>query len=307
LFRHVLNYLRDERLPLGLSRADRTLLLQEAVFDTSEMEMEQAKYYGLDELHESLGGLQEPLPRPAPKAFTGFVPRPQTQELVHEARCSRDVTAPPENEQIRPIQKVPETQQTGFRDFLAQLFPGFRRLVVCDVGHSFATEANPQDIHLQLPGSLEAEQGAEADGSLDRKGPKQTNGWAKRWVTKRKDEEALERFLDKHDFDDIITSRTSSRALSSCFPLRSPELLFPIHVAAKEGNRRVVRILLQRKVDPQQRSSHGRSPLEVVQAASKSKALPHHLDIIQLLENQVQFFTVRELRDRVGSCFIDSA
>ena len=43
------------------------------------------------------------------------------------------------------------------------------------------------------------------------------------------------------------------------------------------------------------------------QAASKSKALPHHLDIIQLLENQVQFFTVRELRDRVGSCFIDSA
>ena len=26
------------------------------------------------------------------------------------------------------------------------------------------------------------------------------------------------------------------------------------------------------------------------QAASKSKALPHHLDIIQLLENQVQFF-----------------
>ena len=42
------------------------------------------------------------------------------------------------------------------------------------------------------------------------------------------------------------------------------------------------------------------------QAASKSKALPHHLDIIQLLENQVQFFTVRELRDRVGSCFIDT-
>ena len=36
------------------------------------------------------------------------------------------------------------------------------------------------------------------------------------------DEEALERFLDKHDFDDIITSRTSSRAFSSCFPLRSP-------------------------------------------------------------------------------------
>mmetsp|Transcript_70794 Transcript_70794/g.156182 ORF Transcript_70794/g.156182 Transcript_70794/m.156182 type:complete len:243 (-) Transcript_70794:24-752(-) len=77
LFRHVLNYLRDERLPLGLSRADRTLLLQEA------------KYYGLDELHESLGGLQEPLPRPAPKAFTGFVPRPQTQELVHEMKTSR--------------------------------------------------------------------------------------------------------------------------------------------------------------------------------------------------------------------------
>lgn len=30
LFRHILNYLRDDRLPLGLSRADRTLLLQEA-------------------------------------------------------------------------------------------------------------------------------------------------------------------------------------------------------------------------------------------------------------------------------------
>jgi hypothetical protein len=38
LFRHVLNYLRDERLPLGLSRADRTLLLQEAVFASREMD-----------------------------------------------------------------------------------------------------------------------------------------------------------------------------------------------------------------------------------------------------------------------------
>ena len=77
LFRHILNYLREGRLPLGLSRADRTLLLQEA------------KYFGLEELHISLGGMQEPVPRPAAKPFAGFAPRPQPEELVHEVKTWR--------------------------------------------------------------------------------------------------------------------------------------------------------------------------------------------------------------------------
>eukprot|EP00435_Cladocopium_sp_Y103_P024309 s430_g5.t5 len=239
LFRHVLNYLRDERLPLGLSRADRTLLLQEA------------KYYGLDELHESLGGLQEPLPRPAPKAFTGFVPRPQTQELVHE-------DSPPD-----------------------------------------------------LPGSLSLEATRDEGGRPsnddhnDHSGrPEPTHGWLKRWVYKQEDQEELQSFFGRHGFDDVSTS---SMRVPTLLPLwcrlRSPEELFPIHMAAKEGNHRVVRILLQSKVDPEQRSSHGRTALEVAKAAAawKRRARRDHPDIIHLLENKVQFLSVRELGHRIGS------
>ncbi|CAK9050546.1 unnamed protein product [Durusdinium trenchii] len=77
LFRHVLNYLRDGRLPLGLSHADRTLLLQEV------------KYFGLDELHQSLGGLQEPQPRPSNRTSTGLSLQPDADSLIHEVKTSR--------------------------------------------------------------------------------------------------------------------------------------------------------------------------------------------------------------------------
>ena len=47
-----------------------------------------AMWATFDFFRESKGENQQRSGRP-----TGFVPRPQTQELVHEARCSRDVTA----------------------------------------------------------------------------------------------------------------------------------------------------------------------------------------------------------------------
>lgn len=48
VFRHILNYLRDGSLPLGLSRVERLELLREA------------KFYGIEDLHALLGGTQDP-------------------------------------------------------------------------------------------------------------------------------------------------------------------------------------------------------------------------------------------------------
>mmetsp|Transcript_49816 Transcript_49816/g.102812 ORF Transcript_49816/g.102812 Transcript_49816/m.102812 type:complete len:278 (+) Transcript_49816:26-859(+) len=97
LFVHILNYLRDDWVPLGLTRTDRMMLLQEA------------KYFGLDDLHKKLGGLQEPRPRqisgnrltPANYAamrsnsvdsqpgFSQSAPGPESEDLVHQVRTSR--------------------------------------------------------------------------------------------------------------------------------------------------------------------------------------------------------------------------
>ncbi|CAJ1452545.1 unnamed protein product [Effrenium voratum] len=73
LFRHVLNYLRDGWLPLGLCRPDRIQLLQEA------------RFFGLEELHLSLGGLQEPQLRPHRLGGEGQA----AEHLTREVRTTR--------------------------------------------------------------------------------------------------------------------------------------------------------------------------------------------------------------------------
>eukprot|EP00931_Biecheleriopsis_adriatica_P064623 TRINITY_DN39374_c0_g1_i1.p1 TRINITY_DN39374_c0_g1~~TRINITY_DN39374_c0_g1_i1.p1 ORF type:complete len:319 (+),score=45.62 TRINITY_DN39374_c0_g1_i1:73-1029(+) len=68
-FGHILNFLRDGWIPLRLTRAERICLLQES------------KYYGLMELHEALGGPQDPRP-------TSAFSREKHTEVVHRSRTA---------------------------------------------------------------------------------------------------------------------------------------------------------------------------------------------------------------------------
>ena len=72
----------------------------------------------------------------------------------------------------------------------------------------------------------------------------------------------LKAFLRAHRFSDVNEPRQAPR----CLPLKKPEQLWPLHVAAQRGDAEVVRLLLKQGADPEQRTSRQRTAQEIAQA-----------------------------------------
>eukprot|EP00435_Cladocopium_sp_Y103_P056023 s328_g18.t1 len=169
-----------------------------------------------------------------------------------------------------------------------------------------------QEAWMCLPGSLpETEDGGEGL-SHDQISPERTWGRAERFKSKVQDEWLLEQFLKKHRFDDVNASRPESQKLLALLSLKSPERVFPIHVAAKEreGNLLILRMLLRKKVDPQQRTSCGRTALDIAEAEMmKHGDSPDHSNMMSLLDGP-RFLRARDLKNLKlvePSCFEHSA
>ncbi|CAL1150556.1 unnamed protein product [Cladocopium goreaui] len=177
--------------------------------------------------------------------------------------------------------------------------PGY--LCIDDSGRSAPQcHEDRQEDWMWFPGSVKetAAEGLSHD-SLDQISPERTWGRAERFKSKVQDEWLLEQFLKKHRFDDVNASR-QSRGLLPLLSLKSPERVFPIHVAAQEGNSQILRILLRREVDPQQQTSRGRSALEIAKAEMVKRGEADHPSI-SLLDG-LRFLRARDLRRR---CFQD--
>lgn len=152
---------------------------------------------------------------------------------------------------------------------------------------------DPQDP--QDPRDQRDQGGSRTDSSDRSESPEPTRGKLLRWAREKKDVKKLEEFLAKHHFEDEGDSVPSSPWRPLCLA-RTPELFFPMHTASQEGNLGVVHMLLQQKVDPQQKTSRGRTALDVAKASCTRRELPGHLGIISLLQNSVQFLSVRDLK-----------
>lgn len=91
----------------------------------------------------------------------------------------------------------------------------------------------------------------------------------KRSEAREEKEIALKAFLRAHRFGSDVNA---PRAVGRCLPLgRAPEVLWPLHVAAQQGDAQVVRLLLARGADPEQKSSRQRTAHEIAEASRRSR------------------------------------
>ena len=97
----------------------------------------------------------------------------------------------------------------------------------------------------------------------------------------------LQKFLDHHKFQSV----------NHKVPLASGELVCPIHLAAFLGRPRLLRLILNHGVDPQQKSSHGRTALDMARGIIKTDAM---CEVIELLTNPVQTCSMRNFFEHMG-------
>lgn len=156
----------------------------------------------------------------------------------------------------------------------------------------------PGAVDPRDPRDLRDQGRSRPDSSHRSESPNPTRGKLHRLAREKKDEKKLEEFLAKYHFEDVEGDcALPLRSRPRCLFFSTPERFFPIHVASQEGNLGVVHMLLQQKVDPQQKTSRGRTALAVAKASFERRELPGHLGIISLLQNNVQFLSARSARD----------
>mmetsp|Transcript_44617 Transcript_44617/g.83325 ORF Transcript_44617/g.83325 Transcript_44617/m.83325 type:complete len:173 (-) Transcript_44617:65-583(-) len=112
----------------------------------------------------------------------------------------------------------------------------------------------------------------------------------KRQMRKNKRQKELQAFLKKHGFSEDVHAPKQPQG---CFILRK-ESMYPIHVAAQMGNRNVVRQLLSEGAEPEQKTSKGRTALDIAQAANDGGS---HLEVLVLLQSRVRFVSAREAKE----------
>ena len=124
--------------------------------------------------------------------------------------------------------------------------------------------------------------------------PKPPPGYKRKLLKLRRDLR-LANFLQDHGFFDPCKPAKSKK--SSCFSPKDvffpKDTLYPIHIAAKLGDSDLVRVLLSKGADPEQKSSFGRTPAEIAQAADHFGS---HDMVLMLLDK----VTVSNLRHAVG-------
>ena len=96
----------------------------------------------------------------------------------------------------------------------------------------------------------------------------------------------LQKFLDHHKF----------QSMNHKVPLPSGELVCPIHLAAHLARPRLVRLILNHGVDPNQKSSHGRTALDMARGINTDAMC----EVIELLTNPVQTCSMRNFIGHMG-------
>ena len=105
----------------------------------------------------------------------------------------------------------------------------------------------------------------------------------KRGEEKREQQELLADFLAHNKFSDV----NEPRGLGC-----SREAYYPVHAAAVLGDREVLRLLLRAGASCDQRSSRGRTALQMAQQADKEGS---HAAVIGLLQTKVKCLSVKGL------------
>ena len=117
------------------------------------------------------------------------------------------------------------------------------------------------------------------------------DGSLRRVRNKMQAEEDLHTLLAEHGFaGGVNCSRESGgRRLFFC---RS-EVIYPIHFAAKHGDAQLVRRLLTAMADPRQKTSAGRTALDIAKKSNKTN-LPREIEA--LLGGDLEIVSVRQFR-----------
>ena len=112
---------------------------------------------------------------------------------------------------------------------------------------------------------------------------------SRRRQERQRQEAALKEFLNSFDFSDVCEPRANCKC--SCFRWLTGEVVYPIHEAARIGNARIVRLLLQANADPAQRTSKGRSAAEIARGADQFGS---HAEVLDMLVGGLKVLQLRE-------------
>ncbi|CAE7324833.1 unnamed protein product [Symbiodinium sp. CCMP2456] len=92
-----------------------------------------------------------------------------------------------------------------------------------------------------------------------------TAGLTKRELVQMKALTQISSWLRFHKFREMDVNE--QQVPSGCFLFKRPESMCPIHVAAKRGHERIIKFLLLARADPKQKTSRGRTALEIAREA----------------------------------------
>ena len=128
-------------------------------------------------------------------------------------------------------------------------------------------------------------------------GPKLTLGCKRRRKRIRKKEGIVSVFLKKHGFVDLHSPRKSTRSYLARLLWGQQEKVYPVHQAAETGDYIIVLLSLRHGVDPFQKTSHGRTPLDLALAAD---VYGSHEDVIKALTEPPQTLSVQGFVRKLG-------
>mmetsp|Transcript_37338 Transcript_37338/g.87603 ORF Transcript_37338/g.87603 Transcript_37338/m.87603 type:complete len:239 (-) Transcript_37338:268-984(-) len=111
---------------------------------------------------------------------------------------------------------------------------------------------------------------------------------SRRQQSKLWQQEKLKNFLHKHRFVDACEPST---AWMHCYAMLGGETLYPIHVAAREGDPEILRLLLQARADPEQKTSCGRTAEAVARDAD---VFGSHKEVVDMLRGGLKVLGLRE-------------
>ncbi|CAE7537939.1 ndor1 [Symbiodinium necroappetens] len=113
---------------------------------------------------------------------------------------------------------------------------------------------------------------------------------SRRHVEREKQQELLKEFLKEFHFSNVSEPNVTC-SKCSCLSLLTPEVVYPIHEAARLGDASLMRLLLLANVDPEQRTSKGRSAADIARAEDKSGS---HTEVLDMLLNGLKVLHLRE-------------
>mmetsp|Transcript_80705 Transcript_80705/g.127496 ORF Transcript_80705/g.127496 Transcript_80705/m.127496 type:complete len:155 (-) Transcript_80705:377-841(-) len=112
--------------------------------------------------------------------------------------------------------------------------------------------------------------------------PVPTEGSLKRKAKEQRKVLGMKQFLEMHKFEDV---NEPQQPRSGCCFVAQREQLYPVHLAAQQGNAEVVASLLRAGADKDQLTSKGRSALQLARTADVHGS---HLQVIEVLEGKSQ-------------------